>query len=282
MPTEIISEIVNALQKIAGVQAIVLGGSRAKGTAHAHSDIDLGIYYDPADGLDIAALNQVASALDDDHRTDLITEVGGWGPWINGGGWLQMQQIPVDWLFRDLGKVSQVMEQCLAGDITIDYQPGHPHGFVNAMYLAEVALCRVLWDPHGLLAELKSKTQPYPPVLQAAMIRKFLWEARFSMEIGRKGIYKQDLSYIAGCCFRAVSCLNQVLFALNETYWMNEKGAVAIADAFSIKPGNYASRVNEMMTLISEDSARLGMAIEVLDELINETEGTVRDEDTNR
>lgn len=277
MPRKIISEIVNALQKIAGVQALVLGGSRAKGTAHAHSDIDIGIYYDPANGLDVAALKRAASALDDGHRTGLITEIGGWGPWINGGGWLQVQQTPVDWLFRDLRKVSEVIEQCLAGDIMIDYQPGHPHGFVNAMYLAEVALCQVLWDPHGLLAELKSKTQPYSPVLQKAMIQKFLWEARFSMEIGRKGIYKQDLSYIAGCCFRAVSCLNQVLFALNETYWMNEKGAVAIADAFSVKPGNYASRVNKVMTLLAADNASLKMAIEMLNDLVVETERLVSD-----
>ncbi len=169
-------------------------------------------------GLDIAQLRRVASILDDDNRDNLITEIGGWGPWINGGGWLKVNHIPVDFLYRDLNQVSKVIDQCVLGDITIDYQPGHPHGFINSIYLAEIALCKVLWDPLGVVGEMKFKTTPYPHVLQKSIVRKFLWEAQFSLEIGKKGVYKKDLSYIAGCCFRSVSCLNQVLFALNEIY----------------------------------------------------------------
>jgi len=120
------------------------------------------------------------------------------------------------------------------GGITIDYQPGHPHGFANSIYLAEIALCKVLWDPSGVVGKLKSRTIPYPPVFQKATIQNFFWEATFALDNGYKGIYKKDLSYIAGCCFRSVSCLNQVLFAINETYLMNEKGATAITDSFSI------------------------------------------------
>jgi hypothetical protein len=220
----IISEITDGLKQIDGVHALVLGGSRARGTENPNSDIDIGIYYNANNGLDIAHLSRVASILDDDNRDNLLTEIGGWGPWINGGGWLKVNQKPVDFLFRDLNKVSKIIDQCLMGEITIDYQPGHPHGFINSIYLAEISLCKVLWDPSGIIGEMKSRTNPYPHVLQKAIIRKFLWEANFSLEIGLKGIYKKDLSYIAGCCFRSVSCLNQVLFALNETYWMNEKG----------------------------------------------------------
>lgn len=272
----ILSTVIDRLKQVDGVHALVLGGSRARGTENPRSDIDIGIYYDGSSGLDIAQLGWVASVLDDDNRTNVITEIGGWGPWINGGGWLKVNQMPVDFLYRDLGKVSGVMEQCLTGDITIDYQPGHPHGFINAIYLAEIALCKVLWDPSGIIGEMKTRTNPYPYVLQKAIIQTFLWEANFSLEIGKKSIYKKDLSYIAGCCFRSVSCLNQVLFALNRTFWMNEKGAAAIIDSFSKAPSRYSSRINDVLTLITEEQAGLEKALGKLHDLIQETDQLVK------
>jgi hypothetical protein len=271
-----ISNIVDSLKHINGVSALVLGGSRARGTESPNSDIDIGIYYDSEIGLDITRLRQVAALIDDDHRDNLITEIGDWGPWINGGGWLQVNQTPADFLLRDLNKVSQVIEQCVMGDITIDYQPGHPHGFVNSIYFAEIALCKVLWDPSGVVGKLKSRTNPYPPVFQKAIIQKFFWEANFSLDAGYKGIYKKDLSYIAGCCFRSVSCLIQVLFAINETYLMNEKGAIAIADSFSIVPSKYSYRINEIFTLITEDQDCLEKALNMLRILIQETENLMK------
>lgn len=271
----IISKVLDALKQVEGVRALVLGGSRARGTENPTSDIDIGIYYDANHGLNIAQLGQVASLLDNEHRDDLVTEIGGWGPWINGGGWLRVNQIPVDLLYRDLAKVSGVIDQCLKGDITIDYQPGHPHGFVNSIYAAEVALCKVLWDPSGIVGEMKSRITPYPLAFKKAIIQKFLWEARFSLEIGKKGIYKKDLSYIAGCCFRSVSCLNQVLFALNETYWMNEKGAVAIADSFRLVPSSYSSRIHTLLTFDTEDQAGWEKSLGLLGDLIQETEALV-------
>ena len=106
----IISKIIDCLKQIDGVQALVLGGSRARGTENPNSDIDIGIYYNPNNGLDIAELDRIASTLDDDNRVNLITEIGGWGPWINGGGWLKVNQKQVDFLYRDLNKVSKVID----------------------------------------------------------------------------------------------------------------------------------------------------------------------------
>lgn len=274
--SRIIPDIVERLQRVDGVSALVLGGSRARGTAHENSDIDIGIYYDAAKGLDIAELGRVAALLDDDHRENLITETGGWGPWIDGGGWLKIGRTPVDFLYRDVGRVSQVIAQCLAGDVTIDYQPGHPHGFANSIYMAEVALCQALWDPSGAIGELKRKTRPYPPVLQKAILRKFLWEAGFSLENGYKGIYKADLAYVAGCCFRSVACLNQALFAMNETYLMNEKGAAAVADSFVVAPSRYARRVSEVFASIADDADGLKKAFGLLRELVEETEDLIK------
>ncbi|WP_255516122.1 nucleotidyltransferase domain-containing protein [Geobacillus sp. C56-T2] len=44
---------------------VVLGGSRARATNHATSDIDTGIYYDVSADFDIKAVSKIATRLAD-------------------------------------------------------------------------------------------------------------------------------------------------------------------------------------------------------------------------
>src|SRR5690349_16290286 len=263
----LIQKIVQEVKQVQGVRAIVLGGSRARGTHTASSDIDLGIYYHPESPLDLKKLGAVATRLDDEHRADVITPVGGWGPWINGGGWLKIQSHPVDFLYRDLEQVRAKIEDCLLGKVEIFYQPGHPLGFVSSMYLAEVAVCQPLWDPAGSISELKRNIDPYPEALQNALVQKFAWEVQFSLQIARKGAERSDVTYVAGCCFRSVMCMLQVLFAINKTHWLNEKGAVAIANSFTRKPEELQHRINEIFQLLEADPRSMQSALLRLEEL---------------
>lgn len=263
----LIQTVVSEIKTVPGVKAVALGGSRARGTNTASSDIDLGIYYEARDPLNLNELAKVAAQLDDEHRTDLITAIGGWGPWINGGGWLHIRSFPVDFLYRDLDKVNEVINSCLAGNMEIFYQPGHPLGFLSSIYLGETAICRPLWDPEGSIAKLKSRVSPYPLALQKAVIQKFAWEIDFSIGIAKKSIEKSDVAYAAGCCFRSVMCMLQVLFAINKEYWLNEKGAVALADRFEVKPANFQSRVNEIFGLLNAAPESISKSINLLKEL---------------
>lgn len=268
----LIKDIANQLKTVAGVQAVVLGGSRARGSHTPHSDIDLALYYDPAHPLDLSALGQLAQALDDTHRTGILTTPGEWGPWINGGGWLTVQSTAVDFLYRDLQKVQRVSEACRGGEITIDYQAGHPFGFVSAIYLAEVALCKILWEQDARVSSLKDLTCPYPPQLKHALITKFAWEIRFALDTGRKSADRQDVTYAAGCAFRAVMCMLQVLFALNETYWMNEKGALHLADAFTVKPPALRARLEQAFEHLGTDGKSIEEAFNFLEQVAQEIE----------
>lgn len=83
-----LDKIIRALVEAPGIIGIVLGGSRARGTHRPNSDIDIGIYYDSEVEFDPSSLNPTASMLDDAHRPELITPLGAWGEWVNGGGWL--------------------------------------------------------------------------------------------------------------------------------------------------------------------------------------------------
>lgn len=239
----LLRHLVEALRAVPGVRALTLGGSRARGAAVADSDYDIGLYYEASAPIDVAALGKVAAALDDRLAENLVTPLGGWGPWIDGGGWLLMGGVHVDLLYRDLGRVAAAIDGAHAGKVERFYQPGHPHAFLPTIYMGEVALACVLHDPGGGLEALRRRCHPYPPALAEALRANFAWEAAFSLANARKSLGRGDVSYLSGCVFRAVACLCQVLFALNGRYLLNEKGAVATADGFARRPRDFAQRV---------------------------------------
>ena len=270
--SNLIASIVDQLKTIPGIEAVVLGGSRARDTHTDASDIDIGIYYHPASPLDLPVLERVAMEIDDDHRKNLVTDIGGWGPWINGGGWLKVNGLPVDFIYRDLDKVTRIINDCREGRIETVYQPGHPFGFVSDIYLSEVALCRPLWDSHETIETLKAQVIPYPIRLKMVIIDSFWWEVDFSLGIARKSVSRGDVVYASGCCFRAVTCLMQVLFAVNEQYWMNEKGAVALADGFPKSPSHFKERIEDAFAQLNSSGISITTTIDLLREIAAECE----------
>ncbi len=241
----LLDRLVRGLGGVPGIRAIVLGGSRARGEATVQSDYDVGLYYEADNPIDIGRLAKAAMLLPGTASSS-VTAIGEWGPWINGGAWLAVEGKRVDLLYRDLGKVRGVIEACHAGRIERVYQPGHPHAFVSAIYMGEVARCRVLWDPENVLAGLKRRSEAYPPALAEALIRSFFWEARFALENAAHGRGREeDPAYVAGCAFRTIACLCQTLFALNNVYLLNEKGAVEGVDKLARRPANFAERIGQ-------------------------------------
>jgi Nucleotidyltransferase domain len=276
----LLDRLTAAFAGIGGVRAVVLGGSRGRGTHHAQSDYDIGLYY--TGELDIAALEQAAQALNepmagrtyqvDDAGRALMTPVGGWGPWVNGGGWLTVAGKPVDILYRDSDRVTGVIGDVRAGRFECAYHYGHPHAFVSAIYAGEIATCRVLHDPLGLVAQAKRMLDPYPPALQAATIARFSDEARFFLAIAAKAATQGDIAFVAGCAFRAEACLMQIIFAHNRQWLINEKGALKLADSFAIKPDDLKARVEAALTL-SADPASLTQSLDALRRLVDEAAG---------
>lgn len=268
----IIQDIKEELSDLPGVVGVVLGGSRARETHSLDSDIDIGIYYDESKGFNTNDIEKSALKLNDVKKDNLITSLGEWGEWINGGGWLVVNGYHVDFIFRNIKQVNQVIDDCRSGLVSIHYQTGHPHGYINAMYMGELAICKILSDDEGILAELKKKTIPYPEKFKKAMIQYFSFEASFSLMFMEANAHKDDISYVMGHCFRSIACLNQVLFAKNEEYCINEKKAVAMIQDFSIKPINYKKRIDDIVSLLSMDRNQMEQAVHHLKELIAEGE----------
>jgi hypothetical protein len=250
MQDSVLQRLVPALADVPGVNAIVLGGSRARGTATENSDYDLGLYFSEARPLDTDRLLEAVRDLVDEPSAAAVTPVGEWGPWIVGGAWLSVAGRKVDLLYRNSDAVMRVIHSCRAGLITMDYQPGHPHGFCSAIWMGEVALCQPLHDPQGTIAGLKGLASPFPEPLRDALIRRFQWEILFGIENGEGAVARREQTHIAGCIYRALACVGQVLFAVNGRYLINEKAALQEAAMFPWTLPDLMERVANVWQLI--------------------------------
>ncbi len=256
-----LARIIPAFTEVPGVAAVALGGSRARGTAHDASDYDIGLYFSAGQPLDTDRLLLVAKTLVDDPDAAAVTPVGEWGPWIVGGAWLSIAGQKVDLLYRCVEDVARVIEACRTGRISVDYQPGHPHGFCSAIWMGEIALCQPLHDPRATVAGLKAITQPYPKQLSEALIGRFQWEILFSIDNAEIAILNEEQTHIAGCAYRALACIAQVLFALNERYLINEKAALREAAGFPRTIPDLALRSADVWELIGNNEPEPALAI---------------------
>jgi hypothetical protein len=259
---ELLERITPILSEVPGVAAVVLGGSRARGTETETSDYDIGLYFRRECPLDIDGLLLAVRGLVDNPETAFVTPIGEWGRWIVGGGWLTIAGKKVDILYRDIDAVGRVIADACAGQVSMDYQPGHPHGFCSAHWMGEIAICRPLHDPAGAITALKARTTPYPSALGQGLTDKFLWEVGFSIENATLGAARGDRTHVAGCAYRALSCVAQVLFALNADYLINEKGALEVAQWFPLTITCLTDRADTVWCAIGR--GEFVLALEVL------------------
>lgn len=255
----ILGRIADALSRVPGVEALVLGGSRARGWHNPGSDIDIGLYY--RGRFDLEALNRAVTALDDAHRESLACAIGGWGEWVNGGAWSTIDGFAVDIIYRDLDRIDAVIAEAERGQFRLAYHFGHPHGFASAAYAGELAVSQPLRDPNGAIAARKVQLTPYPEALRKEIVRRFLDEAQFTLHMVSKGIAAGDGAYTAGAAFRVTACLAQVLFALNREWLINEKGAVARAALLCVAPAAFAARVAPLFAAPVPDEAALAALV---------------------
>lgn len=242
----IVEEMVKELTKIDGIEGVVLGGSHARGTAQADSDVDLGIFYSekfPPSVIDLKNLSKKFDTTQDCVVTDFYE----WGPWVNGGAWIHTKGGKIDWLYRNIDQVNRVIEESNLGRFTWDYRQQPPYGFFSVTYLSDTYHNIILYDPNGKCAELRRAVEEYPEALRQALIREHLWSVEFSLFGGKKFAGRDCVYGTAGCMTRIAAELTQALFALNRVYFVTEKGVMKTIDTFSLKPNQYPQRLKAIL-----------------------------------
>jgi hypothetical protein len=204
----------------------------------------------------------LARALND-APDPVVTDFYGWGEYVNGGAWLAVDGQRVDFLYRNLDQLWRVLDACRVGEWEYRYfmQPtfgGHSHS-----YLAELHACVPLHDPAGTLAALKAEVAVYPPALKRRLIDGWLGAIDvLDLYAVRKAAGRGDVYNAVGCLTRIASRLTQALFALNETYFMNDKGALEAIERFSLRPDGYAETVTALLAGPGRTRDELTAAVE--------------------
>jgi hypothetical protein len=259
-------QLAERLAEVPGVVGVVLGGSRARGEHTPESDTDLGVYYRRP--LDTGGLDRLAKQVA--GSSGHVTEPGGWGPWVDGGGWLTVDGEPMDWIYRDVDRVSEVWAGAEQGRYAFHHQAGHPLGFADHAYPGELALGTILSDPSGELEALQGRVRVYPPALAQALVGG-LWEGDFLVSVARKAVARGDSAYVAGCLFRLVGVCAHALHGAAGRWLINEKGAVASAAALAGAPRAFAEQVRAIFAGLDGDPLHLTAAIDAAADLVLDT-----------
>jgi predicted nucleotidyltransferase len=242
--------LADRLVAVPGVVGVVLGGSRGRGEGTASSDTDLGLYY--RDGIDIGALGALARDVAGPEAA--VTEHGGWGPWVDGGGWLRIDGHPVDLIYRDLDLLEECWRRVSGGSNQFHAQTGHPLGVPDLAYPGELAQSRVLADPSGELRRRHEEYQAYPSALSDAVVDG-LWEAEFLLGAVAKVAERGDTAYLALMLSRVLMLAAHAICARAGRWVTNEKGLIAVADRQPTAPPGFADDVTSALGAVATDPA---------------------------
>jgi hypothetical protein len=115
---------------------------------------------------------------------------------------------------------------------------------------------------------------PYPAALANALAAG-LWEARFSVDIARKGAARADAAYVSGCLFRAVLLCAHALHGRAGRWLVNEKGAVAGAGRLAVAPPRFSERAQALLAFPGASSTALLATLADADRLVDEVAAAV-------
>ncbi|MFK4271850.1 nucleotidyltransferase domain-containing protein [Streptomyces milbemycinicus] len=259
------------VQEVPGVVGVMLGGSRARGEHAPDSDWDLGVYY--RGPLDVERLRGLAAEVVGGPVE--VAGPGGWGPWVNGGAWLDVDGQAVDWILRDVDRVRTVWEDCRAGRYEVGTQIGHPLGFWSPCYVGEVALGRVLADPGGELGELRREVARCPEPLRDALTAGPVWEAGFLVANAAKSARRGDVLHVSLCLARVVGLLVQALFAHHRRWCLNEKGALAAVAGMPDTPAGFVGRAGSLLGELGGGAGELTARVAGAGALVDEVRAVV-------
>lgn len=205
-----VAEVVDLLTTLPGTIAVVLGGSHVLGSADAHSDWDLGLYY--RGSIELTALAWRGT----------VHPPGSWGRIMNGGAWLQCGDHKVDVILRDLDVVEHWTQRAEHGEFEVDSLLGYLAGIPTYTLTAELASCRLL---RGDLPA----APPYPAKLSTSGPAVWRFCRTFSLDCARMHAARGNTAGALGHAVRAVMEEGHAILCQRGEWVCNEKRLIESA-----------------------------------------------------
>jgi predicted nucleotidyltransferase len=266
----LLDEVCAALRAVPNVVAIALGGSHARGTHTPSSDLDIGLYYFEHSPFDIEAIRKIARQFASNGEPT-VTGFYEWGPFVNGGAWIENSVCKIDFLYRNLDQVTREVAEAKAGRWSHSFDQQPPFGFRSVTTLGEIHCCKPLYDPADVLGALKAEVADFPPALKSKIVQDLLWAAEFAFIHADNFARSGDVPNTVGCMTRIYHYLVQALFAINETYFINDKRVFAEIEKFSRAPQDFGGRISAILARPGFAAVELAASLERLRFLFTET-----------
>ena len=207
-----------------GRYAITLGGSQGKGTWDERSDVDLRLFHEK-----------------DVPWRDTHPEL--WADYFAAIARWEEQGAVIDGIWpRTIAETEAALARWLAGDARPEDLVWTVWGYHLPPDLYHMAIVE---DPYGIVADWKRRLAVYPPALKAALLDRHTavlryWRTDYHY---RNKVARRDAVFLAGLTSKLVHHLLQVLFALNETYYVGDGQNLDFARRLALQPPDLAARV---------------------------------------
>ncbi len=220
-----------------GIVAVVVGGSRAAGTADERSDWDLGVYY------------QSPARFDAVRRHGELNPPGSWGRLMNGGAWLDVDGMRVDVLLRDIDVVAHWSNEAIEGRFEVDGLLGYLAGLPTYSLAAEVAFAR------PLLGESPAAIE-FPARLAEGAPSRWRFCRDFSLRYAASYASRGSVAGAVGHAARAVIEEGHARACEQRRWVLNEKRLTTVtgldeASAALSAPGSTAEELNATLTAVA-------------------------------
>lgn len=207
---EPLNELIDELYESAGVEAVVIGGSRAVGRERPDSDWDIGVYY--RDKVDMSVLAARGN----------VFPPGAWGRIMNGGSWLTVDDVRVDVLLRDLNALDHWTAEAAQGRFDIDGLPGYVAGIPTYSLTAEASLRRTIRGSIEVDGD-------FPDALREAGPQRWRFNRDFSLYHAEVHAHRENAAGAIGHVARAVFEEAHARCCAASTWVLNEKHVVSVA-----------------------------------------------------
>jgi hypothetical protein len=217
-----------------GRYAVSLGGSRGKRVADERSDLDFRLFCDaPVGG-------------------EACYQTPEWQRFVDRVEHWRSQGVNIDYCWiRSVADIDGQLDAWLSG-----------HGQATEMVwtlwgyhvLTDIANQQVIVDADGLIARWHARLTPYPLVLKQAILAKHVasltyWQTDYHY---RHKVMRGDVVFLAGMSARLVHDMLQVLFALNECYYVGDGNNLCYLATFAIKPADAEERITVALQMLHD------------------------------
>jgi hypothetical protein len=187
------------------------------------------------------------------------------------------QGTPVETVIRSMAVTRSVVEDCVEGRFTITPASWTTNGYYSYIYLAEFGFLKPIDDATGYIDACRKLITPFPPKLKAAIVRTFyargsMWLYNFHYD---SAIARADVLFTAGLVKNMIYDLTQVIFALNETYFVGDKRLAQQLSAQSFCPSELLSQLPLLLSapadteMLAEQRTILRRVAKEIDKEIN-------------